>query len=347
MKLRHLAYVAVSFIPALMAGRPAAAQVSSQTLVEVTVAAPIFVLPDAKRQPLRVIRAGSTLRLVEQSVEWTYVQFSDPDYERRFGYIQTKFVHVLAPELSEPIVLAAPEAGSVRRVDQPVVKARPVAPPVVAAPPPSLVPPAALLPAAIPPRTLSDQDKADAVRVGIQQKGQPTGLSLTDSGRVFGNPLISAANRDASTGFSLRVYTPRTWVEQMASNAAKEYRPFVVDDITDEMLEPVLHVVVYPDKPTRLAGTSGPSPAEHIVLRDEHKRMAIQPLSKAPFIDIVSPALRDMAYQGIVVTFPLEALREIRGPKGDEEFLIVVVGARTEREFRVSQKHFSGLPMPR
>ena len=311
------------------------------------VAAPIFVLPDANRQPLRVVRAGSTLRLVEQSGEWTYVQFSDPDYERRFGYIQTKFVQVMAPEPSEPIVLTAPEAERLRRADQPVVKARPVV-----APPPSLVAPSALLPAALPAHILSDQDKADAVRLGSQQKGRLTGLLLTDPGRPFGNASTTAANRDAATdgtGFSLRVYTPRTWVEQMASNAAKESRPFAVDDIKDQMLEPVLRVVAYPNKPTVRsgAGASGASSAEDIVLRDEHKRTVIQPLSKEPFIDIVSSPLQELAYQGIVVTFPLEALREIRGPKGDEEFLIVVVGDRTEKEFRVERKHFSRIPMPR
>jgi hypothetical protein len=352
MKPRHIAYVAISFISALMAGRPAAAQGSSRTRVEVMVAAPIFVLPDANRQPLRVVRAGSTLRLVEQSGEWTYVQFSDPDYERRFGYIQTKFVHVLAPEPSEPIVLTAPEAEGLRRADQSVARARPVVAQPVAAPPPSLAAPSALLPAAPPAHTLSDQDKADAVRLGIQHKGRLTGLSLTNSGRPFANASITAANRDAATdgtGFSLRVYTPRTWVEQMASNAAKASRPFVVDDIKDQMLEPVLRVVAYPNKPTVRSdtGVSGASSAETIVLQDEYKRTVIQPLSKEPFVDIVSSPLQELAYQGIVATFPLESLRGIRGPNGDEEFLIVLVGAGTEKEFRVTRKQFSGIPLPR
>jgi hypothetical protein len=52
-----------------------------------------------------------------------------------------------------------------------------------------------------------------------------------------------------------------------------------------------------------------------------------------------------MAYQGIVAMFPLDAVRELRGPKGDQEFLIVVVGeGRTEKVFKVKEKHFARLP---
>jgi hypothetical protein len=199
-------------------------------------------------------------------------------------------------------------------------------------------------------QTLSEQDKADAVRIGVKEKGKLTGLSLLDSGASFANALtVSAAHPGGTggTGFSLRVYTPQTWVEQLASNAAKEYRPFAVSDITEEMLEPVLRVIVHPDKPTTLtgAGMSGTSSAEHVVLRDESKQIVVQPTSKEPFSETASSALRDKTYAGIVAKFPLSALRELRGPKGDKEFLIVVVGAGTkEKEFRVKAKHFERLP---
>lgn len=198
-------------------------------------------------------------------------------------------------------------------------------------------------------QTLTDQDKADAVRDGVKMKGRLSGLSLVDSGRAWANALVASSNRyatTAGTGFSLRVYTPKTWVEQLASNAAKEYRPFTISDITEEMLEPVLRVVVYPDKPTYMsgAGMAGSSSAEHVVLRDENKRLVVQPISKEPFTDTASSAMRDMAFQGIIAKFPLDAVRELRGAKGDKEFLIVVVGAGTrEKEFRVKEKHFERL----
>jgi hypothetical protein len=138
-----------------------------------------------------------------------------------------------------------------------------------------------------------------------------------------------------------------TWVEQLAADAAKEYRPFTVSDITDEMLDPVLRVIVYPDKPTILSGQGmrNASSAEHVVLRDENKRLVVRPISKEPFTDTASSALRDMAYEGILARFPLDGVSELRGAKGDNEFLIVVVGAGTkEKEFRVKEKHFERLP---
>jgi hypothetical protein len=199
-------------------------------------------------------------------------------------------------------------------------------------------------------QTLAEQDKADAIRIGVKEKGGLTGLALADSGRAFGNALASMNNPYATTdgtGFSLRVYTPKTWVAQLASNSAKEYKPFTVDDVTEEMLEPVLRVVVYPDKPTTLngKGMNGASSAEHVLLQDENKGSVVQPMSKEPFTDTASSALRDMAFQGIVAKFPLDAVRELRGPKGDQEFLIVVVGeGKKEKVFKVKEKHFARLP---
>ncbi len=83
------------------------------TLVQVITAAPIYVLPDATRQPLRVAQVGSLLRVAQDAAPaagWTYVQFSDPDFERRFGYIQSTSVHAQAAALPEPIDLSVPDA---------------------------------------------------------------------------------------------------------------------------------------------------------------------------------------------------------------------------------------------
>ena len=196
-----------------------------------------------------------------------------------------------------------------------------------------------------PKQILTDRDKTDAVQVGTKQKGRLTGLSLIDSGQSWVNALDPQAA--TNTGFSLRVYTPTTWVQQQAADAAKFYRPFTLSEITEEMLEPVLRVVVYPDKPTKITGRSlaFTSSAEHVVLRDTAKALVVQPLSEEPFTDTVSSAFRDAAFVGLVATFPLEAVQQLRGPTGDKEFLIVVVGeGRRERQFKVKEKHFERLP---
>src|SRR4051812_21580382 len=41
--------------------------------------APIMLLPDSTRLPLRIAQTGSQLRVIQQSGEWSTVQFQDPD----------------------------------------------------------------------------------------------------------------------------------------------------------------------------------------------------------------------------------------------------------------------------
>jgi hypothetical protein len=54
---------------------------------------------------------------------------------------------------------------------------------------------------------------------------------------------------------------------------------------------------------------------------------------------------RQNQLHAIVAKCPLDALRELRGPKSNKEFLIVVIGAGAkEKEFKVKQKHFERLP---
>jgi hypothetical protein len=60
--------------------------------VVVLAAAPILLSPDATSEPLRVAKEGSVLRLVERDGEWCNVEFQDPQYGRRIGYIQSKYV---------------------------------------------------------------------------------------------------------------------------------------------------------------------------------------------------------------------------------------------------------------
>jgi hypothetical protein len=59
--------------------------------------APIFLLPDATRLPLRIAQAGSQVRVIQQSGEWSNVQFQDPQYGLRTGYMQSRFLTVQPP----------------------------------------------------------------------------------------------------------------------------------------------------------------------------------------------------------------------------------------------------------
>jgi hypothetical protein len=139
--------------------------------------------------------------------------------------------------------------------------------------------------------SLTEQEELEAIQIGLKAKGKSTGLEIADTGRGIANALAAmgnnAGNTTSGTGFSLVLYTPKTWVAQQASNAAKRYEPFTVESITSDMLSPVLRVIVHPDTPTQIsgAGMRYTSSVEHVVLRDEAKTLVVQPSSDRPFTE--------------------------------------------------------------
>jgi hypothetical protein len=349
----------------------------------VQVDAPVFVLPDATRQPLRVAKEGSVLRLLNEDSEWCNVDFDDPQFGRRVGYIQKQYVVVgpgqqraseatqsarsrpQAPDTAPSTAVPESHANPVSVSDgtatgksvqpQRTPASQPVAPAHESA---TLGHASIASPIAAPSSTsggfMSERDKADAIMRGTKMKGRMTGLLLQDSEQAFASALSAGLNRGLSqsgtnTGFSLRVYTPKAWLMQLAADAAKEYRSFTVRETTDEMLEPVLRVVVYPDKPTYVtaSGMLGTSSVQHVILRDEQKRLVVQPSFKEDFEETASNAMGGKAaFQGLRAQFPMDGVRELRGPNNDREFYIVVIGSAVskEKEFKVKQKHFASLP---
>jgi opacity protein-like surface antigen len=69
-------------------------QPSAFTAAYVLNEAPVFLLPDRTRTPLRVLAPGTSLRIVEENKEWYRVQFSDPQFGPRIGWIERKFVQI-------------------------------------------------------------------------------------------------------------------------------------------------------------------------------------------------------------------------------------------------------------
>ena len=57
-------------------------------------AAPVFVLPDATRTPLRTLAAGTSVRILEEKGDWVRVEFNDQQYGRRVGYVERRFVEL-------------------------------------------------------------------------------------------------------------------------------------------------------------------------------------------------------------------------------------------------------------
>jgi len=66
------------------------AQLTALTLTDT----PIFVLPDERRRPLRVLAPHLSLRVREDRGEWLVVEFPDPQWGPRVGYVQRKHVQL-------------------------------------------------------------------------------------------------------------------------------------------------------------------------------------------------------------------------------------------------------------
>lgn len=72
--------------------------------------APIFVLPDANREPIRVGRQGSQVAVLEQVDGWLTIQFQDPRFGIRTGYVESRHVRVSQPQaVGEPVDVSIPE----------------------------------------------------------------------------------------------------------------------------------------------------------------------------------------------------------------------------------------------
>jgi hypothetical protein len=197
---------------------------------------------------------------------------------------------------------------------------------------------------------LTPDDVLLAVTEGLRNKNKEHGLDLQDVGSLFANAMASGNSKNSSgsgTGFSVLVYTPTTWVTQQAARAAKEYRSFAPTDVTGEMVAPVLRVVVEPDTPTSVTakGVVGTSSVQHVVLRDESKKIAVQPKSKEETTREVSNAMGGKkVYTGLNAIFDLDDVMKVRGPNHDAEFFITVIGTTgEEKDFKVKKKHFERL----
>ena len=94
----------------------ASAQGATRVVVSAT-AAPVLVKPDPAMVPLRMAKEGSVLTVIAAEDAWYRVEFQDPQYGRRVGYIEKRHVSVMAPA-QQAIDLSVPESGSARNVFQ-------------------------------------------------------------------------------------------------------------------------------------------------------------------------------------------------------------------------------------
>jgi hypothetical protein len=329
------------------------AEHAGRTSARVTTTAPIYLEPGAAT-PLRVAAVGTKLNVLKEDSEWVQVEFQDPQWGLRVGWVQTKLLEIRRPEL-RPIDLSTIEAPASR--ERPIAPrpAEPIQEPRTGRTPHSAQD------AAVPPENARYPFPMPIgverfIAEGLTLKGRGTGLVLTDAAQGILNAMTAFADgvnncpgcTGTKSGFSVVAYTPLTWIAWQASQAAKEYRTFDLSMVTEEMAAPVLRIRVNPDIPSHVtaSGLAGTSSVQHVVLRCAQKRTVIQPLMKNTFVVEVKNAMGGNAqFEGVEAVFPLEGVAQLRGPMGNQEFFVTVVGTGYEKNFKIKQKHFQLLPM--
>ena len=103
----------------LLMPAPAGAQLN-EARARVIQEAPLVLLPDARRVPLRVAPVGTNLVVIGDEGEWLHIQFQDPQYGLRTGYVQRRFVEIQPRQVAiDPSTRsAAPQSAPVAATSQ-------------------------------------------------------------------------------------------------------------------------------------------------------------------------------------------------------------------------------------
>jgi hypothetical protein len=151
------------------------------------------------------------------------------------------------------------------------------APSVTVPPPPTPTPVPALPGVAGAVDLLTDAEVNHAIEQGLRGRRQ-IGLTLNDIQTSFLTAVLCTTC--AESGYTIHVYTPEKWIQQMAVNAKREMLPFSGQDVIPEVRQKMFHVVAMPSTPEYLSGNgfSLSSSVHRIVLTDMRRTVVIQPV---------------------------------------------------------------------
>ena len=107
------------YIGVLVCGSERGAAQSQAERVTVVSSAPIYLLPDSTRSPLRTAAAGTILEVVTDEGAWMQVRFQDPQFGLRVGYVESRFIRRPAPAELRPLDLSVPQSSPASPVSSP------------------------------------------------------------------------------------------------------------------------------------------------------------------------------------------------------------------------------------
>ncbi|HEY0875963.1 MAG TPA: hypothetical protein VGD94_20980 [Vicinamibacterales bacterium] len=101
--------IAFTIVAAILTAVPAFAQAPAPAATATSVA-PIYLQPGAQT-PLRVAKAGTLFKVLQEDADWVEVEFNDPQFGRRVGWVEKKLLRIARPEL-EPMDLSVTPASA-------------------------------------------------------------------------------------------------------------------------------------------------------------------------------------------------------------------------------------------
>jgi hypothetical protein len=196
------------------------------------------------------------------------------------------------------------------------------------------------------PQSLTRAQIEAAIRKGADSSEDTQGLHLVDAGRQFSQAIgllaaqqgqLQPGTQVSASGFQVFMFTPATWIAEQSRIRWQNGQPMEFSDVTTDMRRSIVRVVALPSTPPPV-GTNfglGVSSVTSVTLSDSARRVRVPPLRVSP--------LTWERMSGLTAEFALDDLAEIR--RADSEFLIVVKGPNSSKEFKVKRKNFSAIPM--
>jgi PDZ domain len=191
--------------------------------------------------------------------------------------------------------------------------------------------------------SLTDVEVVAAMNRALSGKHHAIGLRLNDVQTNLLSGLLCETCR--TTGYTIFVYTPESWIELKAVQARREMLPFDLEDVTPEMRLPYIHVLASPSSPEYLnaSGMGMASSVHRVVLSSTDRLDIIQPLSESHEKVESNSALRSFTQASAGAVFSMKDIERLRSEDPSREFFIVVVGDNQNKYFKVKSKFFKQL----
>jgi hypothetical protein len=190
---------------------------------------------------------------------------------------------------------------------------------------------------------LTDSQVTTSINHILSGKPHSIGLTLNN---LQTNIISGLLCRTCQTsGYTIYVYTPASWIELKAFQARREMLPFGLADVTPEMRLPYIHVLASPSQPEYLnaSGMGMASSVHRIVLSSTDRSDVVQPLSESHDKVELNSALRSFTQASAGAVFSVADVERLRSEDPKGEFFLVVVGDNKNKYFKVKTRFFQQL----